>query len=141
MISLCCLSKEVFLSDCHVLVLNNLCTNINLNVPSRIDTTNSEFLQINISGDTKIIALNLPWEDVDNKKADLIKPNVIVAADIIYDKDLFVPLLNALECFAKNGNVEIVLACTERNEETLTMFLNAASKLMSSIYIERDVGF
>ncbi|XP_030751811.1 protein-lysine N-methyltransferase EEF2KMT [Sitophilus oryzae] len=127
-IALKCIPKKYIFSDCHISVLKNLCQNIVTNTSENRDNFRLEdnvVLEVELKSSVKLSALNLPWEEVDlsicNKIGNI---DIILAADVVYDSDLFSSLLNSLQCFAKYCKTkDIIFACTERNPETLNSFL------------------
>lgn len=81
--------------------------------------------------------LNLPWEDFNSEICkDLGAIDKVIAADIVYDTDLFESLMNAIKCLKDYCGVEeFIFSCTERNSETLDEFLTLMSKsLFVNIY-------
>lgn len=101
-----CRPRELILSDCHENVLRLLRENVELNGCQ----------------DVRVIDLN--WDDpsaLDELSAD---PEVILAADVVYDDTIFRPLVDLLVTMTRrNKDVEIYLAATVRNELTLGGFL------------------
>lgn len=75
-------------------------------------------------GPPKISVLNIPWEEIDQKFCQALGPvNTVIAADIIYDKDLFGFLMGAINNLYNFCDVhEFIFSCTERNPETLKLF-------------------
>lgn len=75
--------------------------------------------------------LKLSWEEVSVKTFDEIipAPDILLAADVVYDPSIFKILTDAFYYFlnAKN-NSQIILACTVRNSETLESFIKLLSK-------------
>nr|CAD2128046.1 unnamed protein product [Meloidogyne enterolobii] len=108
-------NKEIklILSDSDNFVLELLNKNIKLNFG-------------NIEDNLIIESKYLDWTNfIPN---DLPPADVIVASDIIYDPELFSPLINLLKCLLSNNqsffNSPIaIIACTIRNPETLNLFL------------------
>lgn len=74
---------------------------------------------------TKVCVVNLPWESVqENQEYRNINPDLILAADVVYDNSVFKPLCGAVKFFLDlNKKCEIIFACTERNTDTLKEFL------------------
>lgn len=134
-ISLECDPKHVYLSDCHPSVLQTLCGNIvfntkenpdDLDEPVKIELDNTVVFNKEQKSGVNISVLNLPWEDVDHSVAEKINNiDLVLAADVVYDSDLFCSLIQALTCISNSCNVQdIVFACTERNPDTLKEFLD-----------------
>lgn len=132
-----CSARKIYLTDCHSAVLEVLCENLKLNGTrlhpegTTLDNRDSLLLQRFIKNDRSgsIVEVHkLAWEEVDeNYCKNLGKVDVIIAADVVYDPDLFVPLANTLKCFLLSGTLAIFFACTERNKETLEQFLTVLS--------------
>lgn len=134
-----CSPKRVCLTDCHSTVLEVLCENVNLNVTDReikqkegkFQTKPCESLlikgHVNNNNCTSVVEVRkLPWEIVDEKLCKTFgNVDTLIAADVVYDSDLFLPLINTLKCFLKSGVSEVFLACTVRNRNTLNHFLEA----------------
>lgn len=137
-------AKQIFLSDCHEVVLKNLIENLNLNLPEDCEFLETSLLirkrlKIN-SKDFGVF--NLPWEDIEDHKKELMSlctPHILLAADVIYDETIFNPLIQCLNAlFDTNGNhsPEFILSQTIRNEETFHKFcelLSANSFTISSM--------
>lgn len=75
----------------------------------------------------------LDWEEVDTSLSEWkdLQPEVVIAADVVYDGTLFGPLCSAIEAvFRRSGSNGccLYLACTMRNEETLNGFLAQLGK-------------
>ncbi|XP_063918102.1 protein-lysine N-methyltransferase EEF2KMT-like [Zophobas morio] len=128
-ISLLCKPQAVYLSDCHPSVLATLCDNLKLNVGCE-NGKNCDLLQRFIVKECvnscEVHVLNLPWEDVCREFCQTLgQVDIVVAADVVYDKTIFEPLISAVECLFKYCSVkQFILSCTERNEDTLEKFLS-----------------
>lgn len=123
--------KQIFLSDCHDTVVNNLIQNINLN----LEKCNIEYLESSLLirqhlcvNTCEIGVLNLPWEDIiDNQKelSEKCKINQILAADIVYDSSIFEALISCLKILFKiycDSSLQFILSQTIRNQETFNDF-------------------
>lgn len=68
----------------------------------------------------------LDWYKSDESElVNSFIPDVLIAADIIYDSTLFEPLSRTIErFFDKSKNCKLYMACTVRNENTIDEFLN-----------------
>lgn len=75
--------------------------------------------------------LNLPWEDIDKTVCNALGPiSNVIAADIIYDKDLFDYLIDAINnLWTVCGVNSFIFSCTVRNPETLNLFQEKIGKL------------
>ncbi|ESP04044.1 hypothetical protein LOTGIDRAFT_156652 [Lottia gigantea] len=78
--------------------------------------------------DDKVRIAKLDWENVDNDLMLKLKPDVILAADVIYDSTINPSLVAVLQMLLKphpdTGQIPIVyLASTVRNEDTRDSFL------------------
>lgn len=111
-VNLECQPSRVVLTDCHDTVLAVLEKNVGINCNGANATV-----------------LKLPWEEVDAEKCrSLGKIDVIIAADVVYDFQLFHPLADAIKCLSSSGGAqETYLACTERNKNTLDGFVRVLS--------------
>lgn len=96
-----------------------------------------ENVQINNSSD-RMNVLKVDWikiaEDEDgagfSKYFQTIKPNLIVAADVIYDNSLFQPLCQTLDFIFRQCNNQciFILVNAVRNENTLNEFFTILGK-------------
>lgn len=126
-----CKPDAVYLTDCHPSVLKALCDNVSLNLKSKGKTYCEDKLLLKESINSSIVKVfDIPWEDLS---ADFCQKlghiDILVAADVVYDKTIFNPLNNAVNCLFENCAIEeFILACTERNSETLEEFLGLLSK-------------
>ena len=72
-----------------------------------------------------------PWELIENiAEISSVKPDIILAADVVYDDSCFVDLSHAINHVfqRKENNVEMYLSATVRNEHTLNGFIKIMSK-------------
>lgn len=133
-----CQPKRYYFTDCHHSVLNILSRNITLNCQDlsveNVETVPNNGLQqlltYNFASGSSISVLNLPWEEIDDTTCDAIRPvDTILAADVVYDSELFPSLVRGLKLlWDRCGVKQIVFACTERNPETLATFLHQIGK-------------
>lgn len=79
----------------------------------------------------------LDWRDIDRDLLASFKPDIILAADVVYDPDLCEPLACTLKTALEVGSAEVhaLLASTVRNDETYQIFMKALGELFS-IYID-----
>ncbi|XP_066253405.1 protein-lysine N-methyltransferase EEF2KMT-like [Euwallacea similis] len=135
-VSLHCQPKTYIFSDCHSSVLDALAKNIIVNCKELMhafekETINNRLiLEKRLENGPKISVLKLPWEEIDESVCDKLgKLDFILAADIVYDSSLFGALIKGLRCLYLNCKVEeVVFACTERNPDTLSCFLQELGK-------------
>ncbi|XP_055606512.1 protein-lysine N-methyltransferase EEF2KMT [Uranotaenia lowii] len=123
-----CEPSLIVLSDCHSSVLGTLKENVELNFPkgAKIGCDNPLVSTIIDNGDSLVAVMDLDWSYINASNINqLIEPDVIVGADIIYDHSLFQGLIGAINyLFAlSNNKCKMVLSCTERNKNTLSDFL------------------
>lgn len=130
-----CKPTKVFLSDCHETVLEHLIENMNLNLKQ--DNVEADSLVKSLLVREKLKAgdgpevgiLNLPWEEVEaveNELRDLIIPDTLLAADVVYDDSIFEALFQCINsCFKLAGpSLKFFLSQTVRNLETFEKFCN-----------------
>nr|CAH7724492.1 unnamed protein product [Callosobruchus chinensis] len=139
-LSIECAPNTVYLTDCHPSVLKNMYDNVRLNIErENADSTDETDGTVKLtdrciyhsSGRKPEIAIfNLPWEDVVEETCKQIgEIDMIIAADIVYDEDLFADLLEAMRNFSRYCDVkDFIFACTERNPGTLDKFIKDAGK-------------
>lgn len=86
----------------------------------------------------KIKCVLLPWEDADDSilPSDFV-PNILLAADVVYDPSVFRDLMHAIERLFKRNSYKstLILGATVRNELTLNDFLEL---LASKCYVVRE---
>lgn len=77
--------------------------------------------------DSQIVQCSvLPWESIEEvAEIVTIKPDFIIAADVVYDDSCFKDLSSAIDYVfkLKENKVQMYLAATVRNEHTLNKFL------------------
>lgn len=85
----------------------------------------------------------LDWYKIgESKLVDSFVPDVIIAADIIYDNTLFEPLSRTIETFFnKSKNCKLYVACTVRNEETINEFLSMLGGMFMKFYFTMTFSF
>ena len=98
--------QELVLSDCHENVLRLLNDNVALN------------------GCQGVRVINLNWDDISHLDEVSVDPEVVLAADVVYDDTIFRPLVDVLlSLWRRRNSILIYLAATVRNEDTLRGFL------------------
>lgn len=72
---------------------------------------------------TDIQIIDLNWQDIDKYVTeDFSQPDIIIAADILYESDSFDSLTLGLKHLLTSSNYA-VFAATIRNEDTISQFL------------------
>lgn len=135
-----CSPKQYIFSDCHPTVLDMLCENVKLNFLSNerselLDTSETiSKLRLQLKYEqTDIRVIDLRWEDIDKYiSEDSPRPDVIIAADILYESSSFGSLTSGLKCLLTSDNYAI-FAATIRNEDTVSQFLKHLG-IMRSLY-------
>lgn len=136
-----CSPKQYIFSDCHLTVLDTLCENIKLNFLSNercnllntSETTSKLKLQLKYE-QTNIQVIDLKWEDIDKYMSGLSQPDIIIAADILYERNSFSSLTSGLKRLLTSNNYAI-FAATIRNEDTISQFLEHLGTLLIVYYI------
>ncbi|PSN43170.1 Protein-lysine N-methyltransferase EEF2KMT [Blattella germanica] len=167
-ISLCCEPQKYWFSDCHPAVLGMLQSNISLNIETNKNNLTSKDLNEKIINDkdsilcacgnvakeicgtceliyktiyknTEIGVLDLPWEIIPACSIGRhLSPDVILAADIVFDASAFEALVMAFCYFLKRKHsCSVLLACTVRNEDTLDSFMKLLSSAGLKIHEEQ----
>lgn len=117
-ISVCiyCKPREYWFTDCNSTVLKALNHNIQIN------KNHHKF-------NCKYNIVQLSWDNVEDFKMFEDKaPDLVLAADVVFDRTMFEPLCNSLKYFTMNNTTEIILFCTVRNPETYKQFLEILKK-------------
>lgn len=90
----------------------------------------SQVLLLKMCNNSEIGVLNLPWETIPTSDfVTWLSPEVILAADLIYDLSLFPVLSQAFSHLLHKRSCVLLLACTVRNEETLNAFIQLLKTL------------
>lgn len=74
----------------------------------------------------------LDWNEIsDSNILEKIRPDIIIASDVVYDNTLFKPLCETIDHIFKNttANCQFILAATVRNFNTLNDFFKEIGKL------------
>lgn len=124
-----CIPRRMIMSDCHGSVIKTLMENVRINFEKfasfEDDRTVNLIDKIVTDKNVEIGILDLPWEDAQRCKEDLlqIQPNVLLAADVIYDDTIFDALIGCLkEIFQLFSGIDFYLSQTIRNEDTFNKF-------------------
>ncbi|XP_057673313.1 protein-lysine N-methyltransferase EEF2KMT isoform X2 [Corythoichthys intestinalis] len=114
-IALCrsCAPLSYIFSDCHPSVLRRLRDNLNLNGLNETNCTRTE-----------ITVEELDWTDVTKERLNDISADVLIAADVVYDPEVVMVLVELLSKFLNRGSVppEVLICSTVRNPETYAGF-------------------
>lgn len=124
-----CLPRKMIMSDCHGSVIKTLMENVRMNFEKfssfEDDRTTNLIDKIVTDKNIEIGILDLPWEDADRCKEDLkqIQPDIVLAADVVYDDTIFAALIGCLkEIFQNFSGIDFYLSQTIRNEDTFNKF-------------------
>ncbi|XP_011691644.1 PREDICTED: protein FAM86D [Wasmannia auropunctata] len=125
-----CSPRRYIFSDCHPTVLDVLRENVKLNflssersgLSNASETTSRLQLRLKYE-QTDVQVIDLRWEDIDKHMSeDSSQPDVIIAADVLYESSSFGSLTSGLKCLLTSDNFAI-FAATIRNEDTVAQFL------------------
>lgn len=132
-----CRPKKVLLSDCHDSVLQTLITNVNLNLSNyEVEEMERSLLtlhRVRVKERGELGVLSLPWEEIELHEEEVkqfCQPNVLLAADVVYDDDLFDALISCIKkLFELFGScLKFYLSQQIRNPETFEKFHNLLLK-------------
>lgn len=129
-----CQPEKIVLSDCHPEVLSLLEENLRVNFENSIENEISENkvqCSIQLNSGTNIKILDLPWEEVEKSGVEnIVIPEVILGADLVYDDSIFDPLSSTIDYLFKiaEHKCTMFLSVTVRNEATLEKFLRILGK-------------
>ncbi|XP_043471228.1 protein-lysine N-methyltransferase EEF2KMT [Leptopilina heterotoma] len=141
-----CSPKQYTFSDCHPIVMNllfkNLMTNFsnkeNFEKLSNQEKSDKRFeFEGKYNQQTEVRAVNLKWEEMNNYLIDLIdnndeEPEIVIAADVLYDSSNFSSLSNALKILLIHNQCHYaIIAATVRNSKTIDQFLEQLDKNLS----------
>ena len=80
---------------------------------------------------SEVRAENLKWEEINEYvKGNTLAPEIVIAADVLYDKSNFSALSNALETLLNNGTQYAIIAATVRNSSTIAQFLEELGRCL-----------
>lgn len=123
-----CCPKSYNFSDCHPDVLKLVTSNIKINFSAPKQHVEENGIFETQFGGTDIRVLNLPWEEIGAKTLDKLSPDVVLAADVIYDVSAVGPLVSVFRlCASRDRSVNIFVACAVRNSETFAAFVDSVS--------------
>ncbi|XP_023296111.2 protein-lysine N-methyltransferase EEF2KMT [Lucilia cuprina] len=133
-----CQPKHVVLSDGSSSCVKLMTENFIRNFPQAIER-NHKFTMA-----TQTVEFSaVKWDCIsDIEEVSLLKPDIIIAADVVYDDSCFSDLSSAIDYVfkLKNNQVEMYLAATVRNEHTLNGFLDILDTLGFHISECEDVS-
>lgn len=83
----------------------------------------------------------IDWGECTLDTAVALDADVVVAADVVYDPSIVLPLVHTLGLLRDAGRVKhMFVACTQRNEATLELFRNGlAAQGLARCTQETDV--
>lgn len=127
-----CDPERVILSDCHESVIQTLTENVNLNfLGKNVEELEKSLIfrqRLKVENKVEFGVVELPWEDIDKSEEELVnlcKPNVLLAADVVYDETIFEALLKCvIKLFDLFPSLTFFLSQTIRNESTFSKFCN-----------------
>ncbi|NWU68300.1 EF2KT methyltransferase, partial [Pterocles burchelli] len=129
-----CSPKAYIFSDCHPCVLQQLAENIRLNsfvlepgTPHHTPTESQDpEAEATNYQKPKLIVAELDWGSVTEKELLGLQPDVVVAADVVYDPEIALALIGVLQklssCRADTKPPEVYIASTIRNPDTYHLF-------------------
>ncbi|NXU93103.1 EF2KT methyltransferase, partial [Xiphorhynchus elegans] len=129
-----CQPKTYIFSDCHHCVLRQLGENIRLNgfvlepgVTWSIQTESQrQEVEAKNCQNPKLIVAELDWGSVTEKELVGLQPDVVLAADVVYDPEIILALIGMLQklstCRADRKAPEVFIASTIRNPDTYLLF-------------------
>ncbi|KAM6351686.1 protein-lysine N-methyltransferase EEF2KMT isoform 5-T5 [Alca torda] len=133
-----CHPKAYVFSDCHPAVLQQLAENIRLNgfvlepgTTHHIETETqgqeeaaTNYQKTKLS--PKLIVAELDWGSVTEKQLLDLQPDVVIAADVVYDPEIILALIGMLQklsvCRAARKAPDVYIAFTIRNPDTYHLF-------------------
>ncbi|NXV23936.1 EF2KT methyltransferase, partial [Cepphus grylle] len=133
-----CHPKAYVFSDCHPAVLQQLAENIHLN-GFILEPGKTHHIQTEPQGqeeeamnyqktklNPKLIVAELDWGSVTEKQLLDLQPDVVIAADVVYDPEIILALIGMLQklsvCRAAREAPDVYIAFTIRNPDTYHLF-------------------
>uniref|UniRef100_UPI0037E74668 protein-lysine N-methyltransferase EEF2KMT isoform X2 n=1 Tax=Semicossyphus pulcher TaxID=241346 RepID=UPI0037E74668 len=104
-----CSPHRYVFSDCHPRVLQKLQNNVELNGLMEQTTP-------------AVSVEELDWTVVTEEQIQQIRPDTIIAADVVYDPDLVESLVKLLSKILRCSSPEVLICSTIRNQETYSGF-------------------
>ncbi|NWV12976.1 EF2KT methyltransferase, partial [Ptilonorhynchus violaceus] len=133
-ISKACQPKTFIFSDYHPRVLGKLGENLRLNgfipEPGATWSIQTESQGQEVEGENcqnpKVFIAELDWDSVTESQLLGLQPDVVIAADVVYDPEINVALVGVLQKLftsrAERKPLEVFIACTIRNPDTYQQF-------------------
>ncbi|XP_013109548.2 protein-lysine N-methyltransferase EEF2KMT [Stomoxys calcitrans] len=125
-----CDTQQVILSDGSPQCVDLMCESVRRNFPSAI--ANSEEPGKYLWNEKILQCSVIPWDGInDIPEVTRLKPDILLAADVVYDDSCFEDLSFAIDFVfqLKQNQVKMFLAATVRNEHTLNGFLRKLDSL------------
>ncbi|KFQ35472.1 Protein FAM86A, partial [Mesitornis unicolor] len=126
-----CNPKTYIFSDCHPCVLKRLTENIRLNGfepvthPIQAESQGQEAEATNHQHPNLVVA-ELDWGSVTEKQLLDLQPEVVIAADVVYDPEIILALIGMLRKLsmftADRKPPEVYIASSIRNPDTYHLF-------------------
>ncbi|GAB6020464.1 Protein fam86a [Chamberlinius hualienensis] len=128
-ISKTCQPTKYIFTDTHPRVINQLEHNISVNF--NFETTSHDTTLCKMA--SSIVVSECDWLDeaAFNQLKAAYLPDVVLAADVVYDVTIIPSLVKVLNCFLTPSAVAYV-ACTVRCEETLACFIDHIGEILCS---------
>ncbi|KFQ93278.1 Protein FAM86A, partial [Nipponia nippon] len=129
-----CNPQRYVFSDCHPRVLRQLTENIRLNgfvlepetTPRIQAESRGQEAEARNSPQPELIVAELDWGSVTEKQLSDLQPDVVIAADVVYDPEIILALIGMLQklsaCRADRKPPEAYIAFTVRNPGTYHLF-------------------
>ncbi|XP_059572945.1 protein-lysine N-methyltransferase EEF2KMT isoform X3 [Alligator mississippiensis] len=140
-ISKACNPKAYIFSDYHQCVLEQLKENIYLNGfvlesedmnCTKMQSRDQTAKRVGFQG-PKVAVAELDWESVTQEQLWELHPDVVIAADVVYDPEVTLSLIGVLQKLsaskANGKNPEIYIAFTIRNPDTYHLFQTELGKV------------
>lgn len=121
-----CRARHVLLSDGSNSCVELMVESFKRNFPEALEE-NCRFMLGKQSVEFSVVQ----WECIEDiSEVSLLKPDIIIAADVVYDDSCFADLSSAIDYVfkLKENKVEMYLAATVRNQHTLNGFLHILGK-------------
>ncbi|NXN27350.1 EF2KT methyltransferase, partial [Nycticryphes semicollaris] len=135
-----CRPKAYVFSDCHPGVLQVLAENIRLNgfILEPATTCGIPAEPWGLDGEAtncqtpRLTVAELDWGSVTENQLSDLQPDVVIAADVVYDPEIILALIGMLQklsaCRADGKPPEVYIASTIRNPDTYRLFQTELEK-------------